>query len=174
MGRFVFNYRKAMREPKKIRQLTEHYSLPFSIELIPALNYFIFVGLCFGFWYGVRMVFPNAFDKTFILVIFGIPLLFTTLVTKIKPEGKNIYLYFFDLIKYYFMIKLPQKKFCNDRKVEFSYDEEIEFRKLVKVVGISNENKNPYEGYTQKFIVDKNGRHLGVLPSEKQFDTYAE
>lgn len=174
MSRFVFNYRKAMREPKKIQQLTENYSLPFAIELIPAINYFIFVGLCFSFWYGVRMVFPYAFDKTFIFVIFGTPLLLTILVTKIKPEGKNIYLYFFDLMKYYFMIKLPQKKFCNDRKVDFSNEKEIEFRKLVKVVGISNENKNSYKGDTQKFIVDKNGRRLGVLPSQKQLDTYAE
>ncbi|MCY9359852.1 conjugal transfer protein, partial [Bacillus spizizenii] len=47
-----------------IQQLTENYSLPFAVELIPAINYFIFVGLCFGFWYGVRMIFPHAFDNS--------------------------------------------------------------------------------------------------------------
>lgn len=106
MGRLVFNYRKAMREPKKIQQLTENYSLPFAVELIPAINYFIFVGLCFGFWYGVRMIFPHAFDNSYVIVIFGIPFFLTMLVTKIKPEGKNIYIYFFDFAKYYFFIKL--------------------------------------------------------------------
>ncbi|MED1780006.1 conjugal transfer protein [Bacillus subtilis] len=174
MGRLVFNYRKAMREPKKIQQLTENYSLPFAVELIPAINYFIFVGLCFGFWYGVRMIFPHAFDNSFVIVIFGIPIFLTMLVTKIKPEGKNIYLYFIDFAKYYFFIKLPQKKFCNDQKVDLSNEKQIEFRKLVKVVDYSNETKNAYEGNTQEFAVNKNGRRVGVLPNKKQFDSYAK
>lgn len=174
MGRLVFNYRKAMREPKKIQQLTENYSLPFSVELIPAINYFIFVAICFGFWYGVRMIFPHAFNKSFMIVIFGIPIFLTILVTKIKPEGKNIYLYFFDLLKYYFLIKLPNKKFCNDRKVDLCNEKEVEFRKLVEVVDRSYENKNSYEGNIQKPVMDKNGRRLGVLSNKKQFDTYAK
>lgn len=174
MGRLVFNYRKAMREPKKIQQLTENYSLPFAVELIPAINYFIFVGLCFGFWYGVRMIFPHAFDHSYVIVIFGIPFFLTMLVTKIKPEGKNIYIYFFDFAKYYFLIKLPQKKFCNDRKIDLSNEKQIEFRKLVKVVDYSNETKNAYEGNTQELAVNKNGRRVGVLPNKKQFDSYAK
>ncbi|MCY8486370.1 conjugal transfer protein [Bacillus atrophaeus] len=174
MGRLVFNYRKAMREPKKIQQLTENWSLPFAVELIPAINYFIFVGLCFGFWYGVRIIFPHAFDKSFVIVIFGIPIFLTMLVTKIKPEGKNIYLYFFDLAKYYFMIKLPEKKFCNDRKVDLSNEKQIKFRKLVEVVERSHENKNANESDIQEPVIDKNGRRLGVLSSEKQLDTYAK
>ncbi|MEC1268365.1 conjugal transfer protein [Bacillus vallismortis] len=174
MGRLVFNYRKAMREPKKIQQLTENYSLPFAVELIPAINYFIFVGLCFGFWYGVRSIFPHAFDNSYVIVIFGIPFFLTMLVTKIKPEGKNIYIYFFDFAKYYFFIKLPQKKYCNDRKIDLSNEKQIEFRKLVKVVDYSNETKNAYEGNTQEFAVNKNGRRVGVLPNKKQFDSYAK
>ncbi|MEC0490200.1 conjugal transfer protein [Bacillus licheniformis] len=173
MGRYVFNYRKAMREPKKIQQLTENYSLPFTVELIPAINYFLFVGLCFGFYCGVRRIFPHAFEKTSILVIFGVPVFLTLLVTKIKPEGKNIYLYFFDFLKYYFFIKLPQKKFCNDRKVDLSH-EKVEFRKLVKVVDCSDEIKNANESHSQKFVVDKRGRRLGVLPYQKSFDSHAK
>ncbi|OMI26182.1 hypothetical protein BTA31_15265 [Bacillus haynesii] len=174
MGRLVFNYRKAMREPKKIQQLTENYSLPFAVELIPAINYFLFVALCFGFWYGVRKVFPHAFENSSIFVIFGIPIFLTMLVTKIKPEGKNIYLYFLDLIKYYLMIKLPKKKYCNDRKVDLCNEKNIEFRKLVKVVGNSNEIENAYEGNKQESVIDKNGRRVGVLPHKKQLDSYAE
>ena len=41
------------------------------------------------FWYGVRMIFPHAFENTFFIVIFGTPVLLTMLVTKIKPEGKT-------------------------------------------------------------------------------------
>ncbi|MDA1478034.1 conjugal transfer protein [Bacillus changyiensis] len=174
MGRLVFNYRKAMREPKKIQQLTDHYSLPFAVELIPAINYFIFVGLCFGFWYGVRRIFPHAFDNSFVIIVLGIPIFLTMLVTKIKPEGKNLYLYFFDLIKYYFMIVIPQKKFCNDRKVDLSNEKEIKFSRLVKVVDNRNEIKNANEGNTQKSVVNKKRRNLGVLPNKKQFNPNAK
>lgn len=94
MGRLVFNYRKAMREPKKIQQLTENYSLPFAVELIPAINYFIFVGLCFGFWYGVRMIFPHAFDNSYVIVIFGIPFFFNDACNENKA-GRQKHLYIF-------------------------------------------------------------------------------
>ncbi|MEC2013101.1 TcpE family conjugal transfer membrane protein, partial [Bacillus subtilis] len=108
------------------------------------------------------------------LVFFVIQIFLTMLVKKIKPEGKNIYLYFIDFAKYYFFIKLPQKKFCNDRRVDLSNEKQIEFRKLVKVVDYSDETKNAYEGNIQEFAVNKNGRRVGVLPNKKQFDSYAK
>ncbi|MCY9361229.1 conjugal transfer protein, partial [Bacillus spizizenii] len=110
----------------------------------------------------------HAFDNSFVIVIFGIPIFLTMLVTKIKPEGKNIYLYFIDFAKYYFFIKLPQKKFCNDREVDLSNEKQIEFRKLVKVVDYSNETKNAYEGNTQEFAVNKNGRRVGVRANNSE------
>lgn len=121
-----------MREPKKIQRITENYSLPFAIELIPMINYFIFVAISFGFFLGVRKIFPSAFENTFVIVIFGIPLGLTILVSKIKPEGKNIYLYFLGLIKYIVLIKLPKKKYCNDKVIDFANDQEIKFKSLVR------------------------------------------
>ncbi|MCY7479584.1 conjugal transfer protein [Bacillus safensis] len=157
MSRFVFNYRKAMREPKKIQRITENYSLPFSIELIPMINYFIFVAISFGFFIGVRKIFPHAFENTFVIVIFGIPLGLTILITKIKPEGKNIYLYFWGLLKYLIMIKLPKKRYCNDKVMDFSNDQEIKFKSLVKVVRKNGESENINEEHIKQYDLDKNG-----------------
>ncbi|MFE4490266.1 conjugal transfer protein [Bacillus altitudinis] len=167
MSRFVFNYRKAMREPKKIQRITENYSLPFSIELIPMINYFVFVAISFGFFIGVRRIFPHAFENTFVIVIFGIPLGLTILITKIKPEGKNIYLYFWGLLKYLIMIKLPKKRFCNDKVMGFSNDQEIKFKSLVKVVRKNGESENTNENPVKQHDLDENGRRLGVLSNKE-------
>ncbi|MED1528798.1 conjugal transfer protein [Bacillus pumilus] len=167
MSRFVFNYRKAMREPKKIQRITENYSLPFSIELIPMINYFIFVAISFGFFIGVRRIFPHAFENTFVIVIFGIPLGLTILITKIKPEGKNIYLYLWGLIKYLVLIKLPKKKYCNDKLIDFANDQEVKFKSLIKVVRKNGESENTDEEYIKQHDLDENGRRLGVLSNKE-------
>ncbi|PRS32124.1 conjugal transfer protein [Bacillus pumilus] len=155
MSRFVFNYRKALREPKKIQRITENYSLPFAIELIPMINYFIFVAISFGFFLGVRKIFPSAFENTFVIVIFGIPLGLTILITKIKPEGKNIYLYFWGLLKYLIMIKLPRKRYCNDKVMDFANDQEIKFKSLVKVVRKNGCSKNTNENLVKQHDLDQ-------------------
>ena len=167
MSRLVFNYRKAMREPKKIQRITENYSLPFAIELIPMINYFIFVAISFGFFLGVRKIFPSAFENTFVIVIFGIPLGLTILITKIKPEGKNIYLYFWGLLKYLIMIKLRKKRYCNDKVMDFANDQEIKFKSLVKVVRKNGCSKNTNENPVKQHGLDENGRRLGVLSDQK-------
>lgn len=153
MTRMVFNYRKAMREPKKIQKITDNFSLPFAIELIPMINYFIFVAISFGFFLGVRKIFPSAFENTFLIVIFGIPLALTIFVSKVKPEGKNIYLYFWGVLKYLIMIKFPKKKFCNDREVPFINLKEIRFKPLREVQNFESGNTN--EEYTQQFDLDE-------------------
>ncbi|ABV61266.1 conjugal transfer protein [Bacillus pumilus] len=153
MTRMVFNYRKAMREPKKIQKITDNFSLPFAIELIPMINYFIFVAISFGFFLGVRKIFPSAFENTFLIVIFGIPLALTIFVSKVKPEGKNIYLYFWGVFKYLIMIKFPKKKFCNDRDIRFINQKEIRFKPLKEVRNFESGNTN--EEYIQQFDFDE-------------------
>ncbi|WP_042359771.1 conjugal transfer protein [Geomicrobium sp. JCM 19055] len=173
--RTVFNYRKALREPKKIQQLTENYSLPFPVELIPVINFFIFLGMTFMIGYVIRRGFPHAFDHTWFVFLVGIPLLLTYFVTKIKIEGKNIYLYFIDVAKYYVTIKLPKKRYCNDREVEWMKDSTIKFRKCVKVVDQSNEHlKNANEDDEGEFTINENGRRVGVLPHQESVHSHAK
>lgn len=172
--RTVFNYRKALREPKKIQQLTENFSLPFAIELIPAINFFVFMLITFGIGYIIRMGFPHAFANTWFIYLVGIPLALTMFVTKIKPEGKNIYLYFWDIAVYFVRIKIPQKKFCNDKEIEWMDESNIKFRKCVKVVGTFEPIKNANENDEREFVVNENGRRVGVLSNKEPVNSYAE
>ncbi|MFB4260951.1 conjugal transfer protein [Shouchella clausii] len=166
--RTVFNYRKALREPKKIQQLTENFSLPFAIELIPAINFFVFMTITFGIGYIIRMGFPHAFANTWFIYLVGIPLALTMFVTKIKPEGKNIYLYFWDIAVYFVRIKIPNKRFCNDMEIEWMDESNVKFKKCVKVVGTLNEPiENTHENDEREFVVNENGRRVGVLSHKK-------
>ncbi|WYQ41268.1 conjugal transfer protein [Bacillus sp. FSL W7-1321] len=172
--RTVFNYRKALREPKKIQQLTENFSLPFAIELIPAINFFVFMTITFGIGYIIRMGFPHAFANTWFIYLVGIPLALTMFVTKIKPEGKNIYLYFWDIVVYFVRIKIPRKSFCNDKEIEWM-ENKVQFRKCVKVVGVLNESiEDTDEDNEGKFVVNENGRRVGVLSYQKPKHPHAK
>ncbi|MBP2079781.1 conjugal transfer protein [Oceanobacillus polygoni] len=166
--REIFNYRRALREPKKIRQITDYYYLPFTIELIPAINFLLFLGLIFLIGWMIRRVYPYAFSDTWFVFLIGIPLLLTWLVTKIKPEGKNIYVYMYDYVKYLVAIKIPRKKFCNGEEVVWMNDRKITFKQCVWVVDNKNgktetSNKNDKKQYA----LNENGRRVRVL-SDKE------
>lgn len=170
--RIVFNYRKALREPKMIRQVTDYFSLPFPIELIPAINFLVFFGLTFAIGYLIRQEFPYAFANTWFVFLAGIPLLFTILVKKIKPEGKNIYVYIYDYCKYLITIKIPKKVFCHDNKVEFLNDRSIQFADLVEVVDRRNgEVKNTNESNQEQYVINERGRRVRLLSYKKQVDS---
>ncbi|WP_017795727.1 conjugal transfer protein [Oceanobacillus kimchii] len=169
--RYVFNYRKSFREPKKIRQITERYYLPFAVELVPAINFFIFVGITFVIGLGIRQFYPHAFSSTWVIFLIGIPLALTMLVTKVNPEGKNIYLYMIDMFKYYFLIKLPKKKFCNGKEVSYLDDKKITFKKPVKVVRKGNGEINAgVKDDTQEFVYYENGRHVRRIQNQERID----
>jgi len=167
-SRVVFNYRRALREPKKIRQITETYYLPFSIELIPALNFVLFLILTFLIGYIIRSFYPSAFSKTWFIFLICVPLFFTWLVTKIKPEGKNIYIFIYDYFKYLFGIKLPKKKFCDGEEVEWMNDKKITFTECVEVVDKENgEIKTSVKDDKKQYVVNENGRRIRILSYKK-------
>ncbi|MDO6450543.1 conjugal transfer protein [Oceanobacillus profundus] len=166
--REVFNYRRALREPKKIRQITDYYYLPFTIELIPAVNFLLFLGITFFIGWMIRRVYPYTFSNTWFIFLMGIPLLLTWFVTKIKPEGKNIYVYMYDYVKYLVAIKIPRRKFCNGEEVVWMNDRKITFKQCVWVVEKKNgktetSNKNDQKQYA----LNENGRRVGIL-SDKE------
>ncbi|AXF57428.1 conjugal transfer protein [Salicibibacter kimchii] len=164
--RVVFNYRQAFREPKRIQQLTDGYSLPFAIELVPTINFLVFMAITGLVMYLVRLVFPFTFELTFVIILIGVPLFLTVLMRKVNPDGKNIYLYLFGLLNYFVRIKLTNKRFCNDRAVEWMDDKKIMFRKCVEVVRRKDGRvTNAYENNAGEPIIDENGRRLGVSSS---------
>ncbi|MBC1317747.1 conjugal transfer protein [Listeria booriae] len=173
--RMIFNYRKAMRQPKQIRHLYNDVSLPFAIELVPAINFILFAVLTFFVGYGIRrMGFPHAFSHTWFFFLVGIPLGLTFLIIKIKPDGKNIYLYLYDLSKYLCTVKWRQRTFCQDEPTDLLQEKKITFRTLVKVVEERHATKNADEGNQREFTVNEEGRRVRVLSYQKPVDTDAE
>lgn len=170
--RVVFNYRKALREPKKIRELAPGVYSPISFELIPTINWFMFLAITFYVGLHIRKVYPYAFEDTWAILLFGIPTLLTTLVKKIEPEGKNIYIFIYDFIKFFITIKLPNKQFINDRRVAFASDKKVTFKKCVEVVNNRNgEVETSIKDNKKQFTLNKRGRRVGVLSNQEQVDS---
>lgn len=166
--RVVFNYRRSLREPKKIRQITDNYYLPFTIELLPALNFFIFMIITFVIGFFIRKVYPYAFSNTWFVFLVGVPLVLSILVTKIKPEGKNIYRFMFDYVKYLFLIKIPKRKFCNGDEITIMKSN-ISFKSNVEVVA-GSEVKDSIENDKQEYVVNENGRRVRILSNKKRIN----
>lgn len=166
--RVVFNYRRALREPKRIRQITDNYYLPFTIELIPALNFIIFLILTFLTGIMIKKIYPYAFMKTWFVFLVTIPSLFTWLVTKIKPEGKNIYKFIYDYFVYLFRVKIPKKKYCNGKEVEFMDKGKVTFKKCVLVVNEKNgESRASFKNNKKQFAINERGRRIRILSYKK-------
>ncbi|QQK79510.1 conjugal transfer protein [Salicibibacter cibi] len=161
--RVVYNYRPAFREPKRIQQLTDRYTLPIAIELIPTINFLVFMALTGLMMYVIRLIFPFTFELTFVIILVGLPLFLTMLMRKVNPDGKNIYLYLWGLFNYLRKVKLPNKTYCNDRDVTWMDDKKITFKKCVEVVKRKDGRRtNAYENDVSEFATDERGRRLGV------------
>lgn len=94
---------------------------------------------------------------------------------KIKPEGKNIYIYIYDFIKYVFMVKMPNKQFINDRLVEFTDNKEITFRQCVKVVDDKNGKiETSSKDNKKQYAVNERGRRIRILPNQEQINSNPE
>lgn len=170
--RFVFNYRKALREPKQLREIAPGVFLPFAIELIFAVNFILFFVITLYIGNKIRDIYPYAFEKTWVIFLLGVPLLMATLFKKIEPEGKNIYIYVYDLVKFFVTIKLPNKQFINDRRVAFADDEKITFKKCVQVVKDKyGESEASGKNNKKQYAVNERGRRVGILSNQEQVDT---
>lgn len=175
-NRVVFNYRRALREPKKIRQITDNYYLPFTIEFLPALNFVIFLVLTFILGYIIRKVYPYAFSSSWFIFLVGVPLMLTWLVTKIKPEGKNIYRFLYDYIVYLISYKIFKKKICNGVEVK-NMHKTIIFKQCVEVVDSKNGKiKTSVKDNQKQFYINENGRRICLLQNKKRvnFDSKSE
>lgn len=172
----VFNYRKAFREPKRFQQVTKNFTLPIAFELVPVLNFILFIVLFFGIGAGIRKLFPSAFSSSWVFWLVAPSLLCTILVAKAKPDGKNIYLYLWDLAKYLVREKWANKVYCGDEAVLYHHMK-ITFRGIKTTRKRGKERskraiKNANERPTQEFTIDPNGRCVGVLPGAGTIDRH--
>ncbi|MBP2079644.1 conjugal transfer protein [Oceanobacillus polygoni] len=174
-SRVVFNYRRALREPKKIRQITDNYYLPFTIELIPALNFIIFLIITLFLGWLIKQFYPYAFSNSWFIFSVGIPLVLTWLVTKIKPEGKNIYIFIYDYVKYLFTIKIPKKQYCDGEEVKWANHNKVVFKDCVWVVSKKDgEIKTSDKDNKGQFAINENGRRVRVLSDKERINSDSE
>lgn len=174
-SRVVFNYRRALREPKKIRQITDNYYLPFSIELIPLVNFIVFIVITFALGWMIRQIYPYAFSNTWFIFLVGIPLALTWLVTKIKPEGKNIYIFIYDYVKYVLAIKIPRKKYCDGEEVKWANQKKVLFKDCVWVVNKKDGKiKTGNKDNKGQFVINENGRRVRVLSDKERINSDTE
>ncbi|EAG9434178.1 hypothetical protein DB724_14090 [Listeria monocytogenes] len=156
--RVVFNYRKIFREEKVIREWTEGKPLPFPIPLMPALN---FVGaLIFSALFSQFLQLFGLAKQWLIPCIF-ISLLYAFVVSKVKPDGKNLYVYLFDYIRFYYRYKIRCIKIANDKPIKHS--EIVVFTKTERVSVNAGKINNSSEGNQRQFTTNKKGRRVGVL-----------
>lgn len=157
--RIVFNYRKIFREEKVIREYAEGKSLPFPIPLMPALN---FVG---------ALILSALFSQ--FLQLFGlanwwlvpcifISLLYAFVVSKIKPDGKNLYVYLFDYIRFFYRYKMKGIKIASDRPIKQLGVVLFTNTERVSVI-YGGKTKNSSQSNQRQFTTNKKGRRVGLL-----------
>ncbi|EDN9403959.1 hypothetical protein GXD46_08865 [Listeria monocytogenes] len=157
--RVVFNYRKIFREEKVIREYAEGKSLPFPIPLMLALN---FVGaLIISALFSQLLQLFGLADWWLVPCIF-ISLMYAFLVAKIKPDGKNLYVYLFDYIRFYYRYKIKRIKIANDKAIKQA--EIVIFTNTERVsTTYGGKIKDSSQGNQRQFTTNKQGRRVGVL-----------
>ncbi|MDT0109336.1 conjugal transfer protein [Listeria booriae] len=161
MNRAVYNYRKIYRQQGYIREYAEGKSLPFPIPTIlvgNAIAFSIFMLLLakiFGFFIP-HFAYPN-----WMVAYIAIPVLYAFLVGKIQPDGKNIYIFMFDFVRYIYRYRILKIKIAND--FPFEYEKEVRFNKIQEVVRKKYVIKNTNANITRKYVINKDGRRVGFL-----------
>lgn len=163
-ARRVFNYRRMFRTPFTFQKFG-NFTLAFEIPAVPAINFVGLVIICSVIWVKWKAIFPHELSVFDIFFIVGAPLLGAFLVSKINPDGKNIYVFLWGMLKYLFIIKIPKKCYCGDTQVWYKKETKIQFQKLAKVRG-KHATRNAHEGNKKQYAIDENGRRVGVLPSQ--------
>lgn len=112
MNKKTFNYSSAMKQPVMVRKIYKNLSLPYSVSLTDAG---IFIGIFITNYILFKSVINslnNMLAGMWILYLV-VPFYVLKLEQKLQPDGKNIFLYLKDTIRYYLTIKIPKKRFIN-------------------------------------------------------------
>lgn len=161
MDRVVYNYRKIYRQEGYIREYAEGKSLPFPIPTMllgNAIGFSVFILLLaklIGFFV------PHFAYGNWLMAYILIPVGYAFLVGKIKPDGKNLYIFIFDFVRYVYRYRILKIKLAND--VRFEYEEDIHFNRIMKVVRKKYAVKNTNAHGSRKYVINKDGRRVGFL-----------
>ncbi|ARF67296.1 hypothetical protein B7C51_08420 [Paenibacillus larvae subsp. pulvifaciens] len=122
----AYNYKKVFEEPYVIYQITRNVIIPFGIPVTKSIIFLIVFGimaLCWRFFFALGKAIPGMIPVLYV----GIPYGISTLVMRIKPNGKKLPYFLWDLWMYYTGIFLPKKKYAGDQEVLYLDQKEIRF-----------------------------------------------
>ncbi|HAB0009974.1 TPA_asm: hypothetical protein GIN74_11285 [Listeria monocytogenes] len=124
--KLIFNYKQIFEEPFVIYQITKKMTITWGIPVAKAVI-FVIVALLMvatrSFWFALGNFIPGLS----ILLFAGVPYVISTALLKIKPNGKKLHFFLYDLMVYFFTIKLPKSRFSGDQKVLYLTEKEIRF-----------------------------------------------
>lgn len=134
--RKVYNYRRVFRIPYSFRRFGSFLEFKFDIPAVFLANLLGTFLLVLFIWLKIiQKVFPHDFAMWDIFIIVGVPIGIAFLISKVSPDGKNIYRFLWGILVYIVRIKLPNAKYCRDEKLRDANEKLVCFSPLYKVRG---------------------------------------
>lgn len=123
----AYNYSSVFKEPVRIKDLGNLGRLPFSVALVDVATFFIIMGIEAYFLGDMIASLQNKLDFSYTLFYFAVPLFSVTTMNRIKPDGKKIYFYLIDVLKFIFLYVLLNRMYQNFKPREKHSVEEMQF-----------------------------------------------
>lgn len=113
------NYRRLFNEPYRIYTIYGDFSITTFILFILI---WLICGLLFKYvpfiYYPIKYL-AEWLPGGYLYVYLGLPILLCLYILKINWEGKKVYMFLYDYIYWYVLIKITKSVYCHDTKVSY-------------------------------------------------------
>lgn len=123
----AYNYSSVFKEPVRIKDLGNLGRLPFSVALVDVATFFIIMGIEAYFLDDFISALQAKVEFAQFLFYILIPLVSVTSINRIKPDGKKIYFYLVDVLKFIFLYVLLNRMYQNFKPKAKHSVEEMQF-----------------------------------------------
>lgn len=123
----AYNYSSVFKEPVRIKDLGNLGRLPFSVALVDVATFFIIMGIEAYFLGDFISALQAKVEFAQFLFYILIPLVSVTSINRIKPDGKKIYFYLVDVLKFIFLYVLLNRIYQNFKPKAKHSVEEMQF-----------------------------------------------
>lgn len=123
----AYNYSSVFKEPVRIRDLGNLGRLPFSIALVDVTTFFMIMGIESYFLGDMIAALQTKVEFAYTLFYFAVPLFSVMTINRIKPDGKKIYFYLFDVLKFIVFYVVLNRMYQNFKPKEKQAVEEMYF-----------------------------------------------
>ena len=123
----AYNYSSVFKEPVRIKDLGNLGRLPFSVALVDVATFFLIFILEMYFLGDFISALQTKVEFAQFLFYVLIPLVSVMSINRIKPDGKKIYFYLIDVLKFIFLYVLLNRMYQNFKPREKHSVEELQF-----------------------------------------------